>query len=326
MLSRTAESLFWMARYMERAETLARLLDAGRRFAALPAGPGGEASEWASIVIASGCSVTYPRPLEEADAQSVLHHLVFDIDNPSSIYRCLQQARDNCRAVRTAVTSEVWDAVNDSWIGIREMEAEEAAAGRLAGFLEWTKARGAHFRGSVESSQLRNTGHAFLRLGTQIERADATARLLDVKYHVLLPADQRVGGGLDYLQWVQILRAVNSRRAFRWVYRSEVRPDRVTHFLILNPENPRALVTCYEIIVRQLDRLGLSHTDRLGARAMARSIYAALLEGSVDEIFAFGLHEWLTKFIGDNNQVALAIAGDYGFGAITIPHETVSEG
>jgi uncharacterized alpha-E superfamily protein len=314
MLSRTAEGLFWMSRYIERAENIARLLDAGRRMNTLPHAGDGAAQEWASIIIAAGCTDTYTRPLGQADEASVAHHLIFDAENPSSIRACFEMARSNARAMRIAITADVWDSANEAWSSMRARSPEAVTGGGLAPFLDWTKAQGQRFRGAVDDTLLRDSGYGFVRLGQYIERADATARLLDVKYHVLLPTGAEVGGPLDHVQWVQILRAANSQRAYRHVYRQPVSPDLVADFLILNPLSPRSLLHSYSTVVRHLDAMAVRGGGRRDCHAMARRMLSRLFDVDVNDIFAEGLHEFLTEFIKHNNSLAQAIAVDHGFG------------
>jgi uncharacterized alpha-E superfamily protein len=313
MLSRTAEGLFWMSRYFERAENLARLLDAGRRMNTLPRSDGGAAQEWGSIIIAAGCSETYPRELFEADEASVAHHLIFDSANPSSIRACFEMARTNARAMRIAVTADVWDSANEAWSSMRARSPEAVTGSGLAPFLDWTRAQGQRFRGAVDDTLLRDAGYGFVQLGQHIERADATARLLDVKYHLLLPRGAEVGGALDNVQWVQILRAANSQRAYRHVYRQAVTPDLVADFLILNPLSPRSLLHSYSMLVRHLDQMAIGG-GRRECQAQARRMLSHLMDASIAEIFKSGLHEFLTDFIQKNNGLAHAIAVDHGFG------------
>lgn len=312
MLSRTAEGLFWMSRYIERAENVARLIDAGRRMDTLPRTDGESAQEWASVIIAAGCSETYPRPLAQADEASVAHHLIFDRDNPSSIRSCFEYARSNARAMRTAVTADVWDSVNEAWSSMRARSPAAVTGGGLSPFLDWTRAQGQRFRGAVDDTLLRDAGYGFVRLGQFVERADATARLLDVKYHVLLPDGAEIGGALDHVQWVQILRAANAQRAFRHVYRQGVRPDLVADFLILNPMAPRSLKHCYSMLVRHLDMMGVAGSHP--CRAQGRATLAQLMELKIEDVFEAGLHEFLTEFIEANNTLAVQIATDHGFG------------
>ncbi|MEM1344497.1 MAG: alpha-E domain-containing protein [Pseudomonadota bacterium] len=314
MLSRVAGGLFWMSRYVERAETVARLLDAGRRINAIPSSPEVRAAEWASIIVASGCRETFPKPLEEADQRSVAQHLIFDESNPSSIRMCLYQARTNARAMRTAVTADAWEAINESWIAMRAKAPEHITGGEFAPFLDWAKGQAQKFRGAIDDTLLRDSGYNFTRLGQYVERADATARLLDVKYHVLLPADAEVGGVVDEGQWVQILRAAGALRAYRHVYRASVTPDRVVHYLVLNGMCPRSLRYCSAMVLRQLDelrtRLGQSHA----AHTRAGEMFARLQDLEIAEVFTDGLHEFLTGRIEENNRLAVDIAAGYGFG------------
>jgi uncharacterized alpha-E superfamily protein len=313
MLSRTANGLYWMSRYVERAENIARLIDAGRRMDALPdAGVDGN-SEWASIVIASGCSTTFPHDLSEATRENVVHHLIFDHENPSSVYSSFAAARENARAMRIAVTTEVWDAINETWATMRALTPSAADRGQLSGLLDWIKQRGFQIRGAAEASMLRGPGYSFVQIGKYVERSDATARLVDVKYNVLLPEDQSVGGGLDYMQWQQILRAANSLRAFRWVYREAVTARTLVDFLILNKVSPRSVAHCYCEIVEMLEDLDSRTPDQLRVLNRARRMRDDILETTVDDVLARGLHEWLTETIVDTNMFAGELAASFGF-------------
>ncbi len=321
MLSRAAEGLFWMARYIERAENIARLLDAGRRINLMSPSVESRAAEWGSIVIASGCSETFPKPLEEADMASVAWHLVLDPENPSSIRRSFEQARSNARAWRVEITTEVWDAVNEAWRSLGSRTAGVTGGARLAPFIDWTKLQGQRFRGAVEDSLLRDPGYCFVKLGEHIERADSMARLLDVKYHVLLPGHAPVGGAVDQGQWAQILRAANSLRAFRHVYHQPIAPWLVADLLILNRQSPRSLIFCVESAGRQLDELARILGKTQPCQERAADMRARLSGFTVDQIFEIGLHEFLTAFIRENNFLAIEIAESYGFAPVITPEE-----
>ncbi|MGF1444877.1 MAG: alpha-E domain-containing protein [Pikeienuella sp.] len=326
MLSRVAEALFWMSRYVERAENVARLLDAGRRMNTLPTSAEARAAEWSSIVIAAGCSETFPYPLDEATARSVALHLIFDQDNPSAIRSCIRQARENARAVRQAITSDVWNATNEAWIEMRTKSAASLIGGEFAQVLDWTKTQGHRFRGAVDDTLLRDAGYNFVRLGQHIERIDATARLLDVKYHVLLPPDQQVGGLIDESQWLQILRAANASTAYRHVYRQPVRPDLVVHFLTLNLLSPRSMRSCAAMIVRHLDLLKAHTGFSADCHFRAYALLGRLEDLTVEDIFEHGLHEWLTERIQENNLLARSIADAYGFGQVPVERVAVPQG
>lgn len=319
MLSRTANGLFWMSRYIERMENIARLLDAGRRMDALPQPAGTKSSEWASIVIASGCRDSYPGVLDEADLHSVTHHLIFDPENPSSIRQCMATARENARAMRAALTTEVWDAINLSWGHMRSLQHEDALGPQFPVFIDWVKSRGALVRGAMDATLLRDEGFAFIQLGKRIERADATARLLDVKYHVLLPRSEDVGGGLDYLQWIQVLRAANASSAYRHLYRNAVDARGVVDLLVCNRKSPRSLSNCVGRAVDQLEAIGAHNAQQEATLGQARTLQRHVIAATIDEILAFGLHEWLTEFIGAINALALDVAEAYGFDGASVP-------
>ena len=234
MLSRTADNLYWLARYVERAEYLARILEATQRLTALPLTYVGDTNEWESAVATAGCAAGSSRRTTEANEETVTEFLAFSPDNPSSIRNCFEVARTNARAVRTALTIEMWDAINGAWLELRRFGNGPASREEFARFLRWVQEASLRFDGSAYRTMLRNDAYWFSRLGVYIERADNTARILDVKYHLLLPADEHVGGPLDYFQWAAILRSVSALTAYHWVYRESLKPWLVADLLILN--------------------------------------------------------------------------------------------
>lgn len=313
MLSRTAENLFWLSRYVERAENMARLMEMGYRMALMPDFGDCNRSEWGSVLSASGCAATYDpdAPLRQ---EEVANFLIFNRDNPSSIINCFECARANARAMRTAITAEMWEALNNALMELRRPSMQNLAKKELPEFIDWVKKQGALFRGATDSTILRNDGYDFIRLGTFIERADNTARLLDVKYYVLLPETSMVGDGVDNYQWTTVLRAASSLRAFHWVYRDGYSPHRIAHFLILNPFSPRSLAHCAEKITQHLERLARFYGQRHSVHRQAVDIYSLLTQSDMDEIFSNGLHEFLNDFQERNRILSLAIADAYHFG------------
>lgn len=311
MLSRTADSLYWVARYMERAENTARMLDVALRMPSLAADTDGS-SEWHSTIVASGCQNSFYAAHERATARAVIDHLARDRDNPSSILSCLETARRNSRAVRTALTADMWDAVNATWLEARRLRDGDFAPENVRRLLEWVKERSQLFGGAVANTMLRSDAYWFTRLGTFIERGDNTARILDVKYHVLLPTVESVGGGVDYHQWAAILRSVSALRAYHSVYRDRVKPWRVAEMLILRPEMPRSLCKCLEEISRHLDLLSADGT-RGECHRLAGQLHARLKFSTVEGIFQGGLHEFLTEFIEANTTLGDSIAEHYLF-------------
>ena len=310
MLSRTADSLFWTARYLERADFLARILDSALRLSAMPAAYGGE-NLWDSVIASAGVAAAFYAQHPAATERTVRDFLAFDAGNPSSIYSCIATARANGRAVRTALTMEMWERINSAWLELQNQNA--ARMGRLAftQFLEWVEDVTLAFDGSARRTMLRNDAYWFLRLGGAVERADNTARILDVKYHLLLPAREQVGGGLDHFQWTTILREVSALTAYHWVYRENVKPWLVADLLMLKDEMPRSLASCYENLVQNLDRIAHAYGRQGSAQRQARAVRARLQNSRIEEIFQTGLHEFIDAFVEDNNQLGTAIAQQY---------------
>lgn len=306
MLSRTAGNLFWIARYMERAETAARLLEVGARNSLIPSSQG-HRSEWDSLLMAIGTSDAFAKKYGEAVQRNVESHLFFDRDNPSSIVSCITAARENARIVRTALTSQVWDTINAAFEDLRQMERQPRSELDLSRMTEWTMRQTAMMRGAIEATQLRGDGYDFLNIGYYLERADSTARLLDVKYYVLLPRVEFVGSGLDNYQWTTLLRAMSSHRAFHWAYGGDVTAAKIAHFLVLNPRCPRSLITCADGLATHLDRLDRGYQRNGTARSQARSMLAGLAETDVSDIFDEGLHEFLSNFLVETGKLATEI-------------------
>ena len=311
MLSRTADNLFWAARYMERADFTARVLDAAIRLSALPASYAGEAgAEWTSALATSDVDDAFEAAGREPTEAAVKHYLAFDYDNSSSIVSCLETARANSRAVRTALTSETWEGINGAWNELQAFDPDMDAE-RFARFLEWTQRISLGFDGSAGRTMLRNDAYWFLRLGTAIERADNTARLLDVKYHLLLPEHEPVGGGLDYFGWTTILREVSALTAYRWVYREEIKPWLVADLLLLNTQLPRSVAACYEVITAGLDALAEQYGRTGPAQRQALEIVSRLQTSRMKELFQSGLHEFINELLSDNANLGRAIHDQY---------------
>ncbi len=311
MLSRTADNLYWLARYVERAEYLARILDTTYRLTALPLTYVGVSNEWESAVATAGCAAAFFATYSEANEETVTEFLAFSTSNPSSIRSCFETARVNARAVRTALTIEMWDTINGAWLELKKWGNGPRSREEFARFLRWVQESSLRFDGSAYRTMLRNDAYWFSRLGVHIERADNTARILDVKYHLLLPADEKVGGPLDYFQWAAILRSVSALTAYHWVYRENVKPWLVADLLMLRDEMPRSLASCYENLVQNLDRIANAYGRQGNAQRQARAVRARLQNSRIEEIFQTGLHEYIDDFVEDNNRLGTAIAQQY---------------
>ncbi|HYI89673.1 MAG TPA: alpha-E domain-containing protein [Beijerinckiaceae bacterium] len=311
MLSRTADSLYWLSRYTERADLVARILDATIRLASLPSGYGGERNEWESAVAVAADLDAFKQHYDVVNEDTVRHFLAFNMQNPSSIRNCIETARDNARAVRTALTRQMWEAINGAWLELKRFDETDMTREEFTGFLDWAKSVSLTFDGSAYRTMLRKDAYWFTRLGTAIERADNTARILDVKYQLLLPANERVGGSLDYFQWTTILREVSAMTAYHWVYRDSVKPWLVADLLILNAAMPRSLANCYEVLVRHLDLIADAYGRRGQSQRLASTMLARLSNARIEEIFGEGLHEFVTEFIDENNRLGSAINEQY---------------
>jgi uncharacterized alpha-E superfamily protein len=311
MLSRTADNLYWLARYVERAEYLARILEATQRLTAMPLAYTGDTNEWKSAVATAGCSGAFFARHERATEDTVTQFLAFSADTPSSIRNCFEMARHNARAVRTALTMEMWDAINSAWLELKRFGNQPASREELSRFLQWVQETSLRFDGSAYRTMLRNDAYWFSRLGLYTERADNTARILDVKYHMLLPSQEHIGGPLDYFQWAAILRSVSALTAYHWVYRESLKPWLVADLLILNDQMPRSLASCYENMVHNLDRIGAAYGQQGPAQRQARNIRTKLQNTRMEDIFQAGLHEFIGGFITDNNRLGTAITQQY---------------
>lgn len=306
MLSRTAENLYWIARYMERADTSARLLEVGSRISLMPS-THGYRSEWDSLLQASGMAEGFAKKYGDPVQRNLESWLFFDRDNPSSVAACITAARENGRIVRTALTAQVWDALNSAFQELRVMERRERSSVELSQLTDWVMKQAAMVRGAIDATLLRNDGFNFLNIGYYLERADNTARLMDVKYYVLLPRVDYVGTGFDNYQWTTLLRAMGAQRAFHWAYGGDVTAAKIADFLILNPQCPRSLTTCVAGISNHLGRLSKAYGRETGAQARARAMLSDLEQVTVDQIFDEGLHEYLSRFIGDAAALSSAV-------------------
>ncbi len=311
MLARTADNLYWIARNIERAETNARLLEVGARNALMPTIGGGYRNEWDSILNAAGTARAFAEKYGDPVARNVESHMFFDSENPSSVASCIERARENGRIVRTALTTQVWDALNTAFQEVREMQRTERSRLSLSDLTDWTTRTTALIRGSLLATQLRNDGFDFSNLGHFLERADSTARLLDVKYYVLLPQVGMVGSGLDNYQWSTLLRAMSAHRAFAWAYGGEVTPTKIADFLILNRQSPRSLLTAIEGAELHLNQLSRRYGRKSPALSKVRAILSELAEAEVSEIFDEGLHEFLTRFIRDVADLGASVHDVY---------------
>ncbi|MBO0661099.1 alpha-E domain-containing protein [Jiella sp. MQZ9-1] len=311
LLGRTANGLFWMFRYIERAENTARLLDAGQRISLTNLSS--EPDEWQPVLVSAGVEAAYNAKYQDYDAETVIDFMLCDRDNPSSVRSSLETARTNGRMVRTALTRELWEAVNESWLVIQRRLSAPVSTRELPAVIDLVKRQGALIRGAFQTTMLRNEIFDFCNLGAFIERADNTARILDVKYWLLLPEHSQVGSALDNFQWRSILRSVSAHRAYAWEYDGEYQAVNIIDFLMLNRRMPRSLAHCYHLIAESLGYLDRNYEVHHPCHNTAMAIRERLAGASVRQIIDGGLHEFLEGFIRDNNRLAQEIGQSYRF-------------
>ncbi len=311
MLGRTANGLYWMFRYIERAENIARLIDAGLRVSLTRSGSTDE--DWDGVLQSAGVREAFLENNEKVTSADAIDYLLRDTSNPSSVLSCIDAGRNNARMVRTALTRETWEATNEFWIELKGLLARRLKPAELPQAIDVIKHRAGLVRGAFHGSMLRNDLYNFSRIGTFIERADNTARILDVKYYVLLPAAAKVGSSLDNAQWESILRSVSAHRSYGWVYDAEYKPANIADFLILNGRMPRSLAYCYEKIVSNLGYLAKDYGERHQAHETADAILGTLRETTISRIMDQGLHEFLERFVIRNGQLGQEITQGYRF-------------
>lgn len=316
MLSRTADHLFWMARYMERAENTARMLDVHYRAAMLlPANDNGEAG-WSSMLSISELTTPFLNKYDEVNERNVIEFMVADETNPSSILSCLRAARENARAVRGTLTTEVWETQNQTWLEFNRLIRDGAAVQDPGKFFEWVKFRSHLSRGVTVGTMLQDESLHFQRIGTFLERADSTARLLDVKFHALTGGKDFYGPStgkevleVDFYHWSALLRSMSGFEIYRRVYRSVIRPEKVADLMILKPDMPRSLVHCMHEV---LANLRLVANDQSGETLRkAGRLHADLEFAHIDEILATGLHAYLSQFLDRINDLGVGVARDF---------------
>ena len=312
MLGRSANGIFWMARYLERAENTARLLDAGFRMA-LTRGASAARDEWRSVLISIGQDSDYIARGGDYSGASVTEHILRSPQNPASVLNMIEQARTNARSVRTALTREVWEATNEGWMILHETLSRPVRESNLGDVLAAIRRQTTLVRGAMDGTMLHNDIFNFARLGTYIERADNTARILDVKYYVLLPSLAWVGSSLDNAQWETILRSVAGERAYHWLNAGTLDSPGIAQFILLDERFPRSLAFCYDQIGRNMSDLAREYGERTLAHDLWDDVGTRLRQTGIQQIFEQGLHEFIVEFIAANQNLADAIASAYRF-------------
>ncbi|MEM8729019.1 MAG: alpha-E domain-containing protein [Pseudomonadota bacterium] len=311
MLGKTAGGIFWMLRYMERSENTARMIDAGLRISLTRSSAAD--SEWSSILQATGFAAQYFSQHEVIDGQKVINFLLRERGNDGSVLANVELARTNARMVRTALTKEVWEAVNECWMTLKSQLAKPIKQQDLPEILTSIRQRTAYVRGSLHGTMVRNDIYDFARMGTFFERADNAARVLDVKYYILLPSIMHVGTVSDNVQWETILRATSSVRAYQSLHDGEFDPRKIARFLILDRRLPRSLAFCYHKMQDNLNYLANDYGERKDCHKLCDQIVHKFDNSTIDQIFEYGLHEFVTEFLAESHTLGRQIERDYRF-------------
>ena len=313
MLSRTADHLFWMSRYTERAENTARMLDVNYQTSLLPQSQAVALVGWQGLISISELLPAYTELHGDIAAREVMDFMVKDESNPSSIVSCLSAARENARAVRGTLTTEVWETLNTTWLDVKRMVKADEFERDPSQFFEWVKFRSHLSRGVTVGTMLMDEALYFMRLGTFLERADNTARLVDVKFHAVqsdfFGAASEKDQEYDFYHWSAILRSVSGFEVYRKVYRDVIKPERVAELLILRADMPRSLHASLNEVVNNLSLVADDQSSETHRRA--GKLAAELKYGRIDEILATGLHAYLTQFLDRVNDLGANISREF---------------
>ena len=325
MLSRTADHLFWMARYVERAENTARMLDVNHQTSLLPQSERNAEEGWRALLGISELQASYDKAHDRITARNVIDFMTRDPSNSSSIYSCIRRARENARAVRGSLTTEFWETSNGTWLELNNLLTGKTLERDPTEFFEWVKFRSHLSRGVMIGTMLKDEAFHFARMGTFLERADNTARLLDVKYHGMAElgrlveptsversdakAEAHVGAHGDFYYWAAVLRSLSAFEIYRKVYSDLITPARVAELMILRGDMPRSLSACVNEVVVNLSNVRNDHSQDTERRA--GMLRAELEFGRIDDILQTGLHAWLTNFLERVNDLGGRISGNF---------------
>lgn len=304
MLSRTASELYWMARYLERAESIARVLDVTNKLSMMPIRDGGDQDLQVPLNL-TGTGQLYAAAYPELTMPNLVSFFALDNRNHSSIFSCLQMGWNNAHAVRGSLSSEVWECINATWIEMKLIRRQGIGSVGADVFFDWVKERAHLFRGAMFGTLLRSDAMRFIRLGTLLERADGTARLLEVK-NTLMDID---GDPVrEYYRMDTLLRAVSAREAYHSIYKQPLSRETIAELMILRNEIPRSLLACVGDMVQQLELIGGGANQ---PRRLAHTLHAELRFSSMKDLNKIGLGEWLSAFLGQVNGIAESIHHTY---------------
>ena len=309
MLSRVADSLYWMSRYIERAENDARILDVNLQLLLDLGGEAEAMQHWAPVIASLEETELFDSLYDKADERSVIEFLSLRKKNPNSILSCLTLARENARTTREQISSEMWEQINRLYLFVQSEDAEKLLRASPHEFFKRVVTGSHLFQGTTNATMTHGEGWDFIRIGALLERADYTSRILDVKYHILLPRVEDVGGALDYYQWAALLRSVSAFETYRTLYRDQIFPIKVAELLLLERRMPRSLAACFDQVTEALNRID-GQNDQ-AAKRLASELHARLTHADIEEIFQGGLHEYLESCLDDIGELGSRIQRAY---------------
>jgi uncharacterized alpha-E superfamily protein len=309
MLSRTADHLYWMARYTERAENLARMLDVNYRMSLLRQDEEGVRRRWEATLAIVGQLDSFRAARGEVGQDAAIDWISFGRGNSGSIFDCLRLARENAHAVRGTLTSETWETLNSTWLEVRRYQRPGAISAGPSDFFEWVKFRSHLARGVIQGTMMRDEALRFTWLGTYLERADNTARILESRYQSLANTAADYDSAVDFYEWSALLRSVSAFEIYRKVYRDLITPRRVAELLILRDDMPRSLLRCLTQVQETLARVANSQSDETLRRA--GELHASLLYGRIDDVLEIGMHAYVLRFLERTADLGQRIAHDF---------------
>ena len=312
MLSRTADCLYWMARYTERAENTARMLDVNHQTSLLPQPAQFLEQSWKKLLTISKLEESFLSQYDVINRENVLDFMIYETGNPSSIVSCLFAARENARVIRGRITSEVWETQNTTWLELQQIleSRHQADPSRL---LEWVKHRCHLFRGVMHGTMLKNEAFYFIRVGTLLERADNTARILENKYEdqeaIQVLEDSADHNFFDFYHWASLLRSVSAFEIYRQIYSDQVTPKQVAQLLIFNKQMPRSMVCCINELIPLISEVKNQQSKEIDR--LLGKLKASLDYSDIDEVFEQGLEEFIETFLERINHIANEFSSAY---------------
>lgn len=303
MLSRTADHLYWISRYMERAENIARFLDVANHLALSGGDP---ESVWQPVLTIADGTQTDDEVRTDLDTNGIINWSVLDAHNPSSIHTCLRAARENAHAVRSVIPNEMWEVINATWLEARLLTWPRLKEQGLTGYCDWVKQRTHLYRGVTYGTMIRDEAYSFLRLGTFMERADDSARLLGVEA-LGDTIESQNSNATEQLHWAALLRSVGAMKAYRTIHKGEISATGAANMMILSSEMPRSLHYCMDLVSEILVKLA----DGSECARLAGAAHASLHFGLLSQLLEEGLDKFVARFLRDNNALSLQISADF---------------